>query len=181
MQISYLLQDVCEHTVLATCDGSEDISVNVDFSEESLNLTRVGVQYNETNVVVHISTFLTVDAENLGRIISQTGHTTEYSNQIFITQTSYKTVVDIRHIKVKFTVSLSESDVQIQALSEGFCGLCGKLNGSLVYSDGTTVANITDIMDIQQFTNSWRAKEAFLRKTPRDICSKKLSTHLLCI
>ena len=59
------------------------------------------------------------------------------------------------------------------ALSGDFCGLCGRLNGNLVYSDRTTVADITDIVDVQLFTNSWRAEDVFLRDVPRDICSKK--------
>ena len=181
LQISYLIQDFCEHTVLATCDSSEMFSVNVEFSEESLNLTRVGVRYNETRITIVISdTYVTLHARNLGIPISYTGGAYEYPKQIFITQTSNKIVVDIRH-KVKFTVSLS--DAKIHSLNEEFCGLCGKLNGTLVYSDGTTVADITDVMDIQQFTNSWRVKEVnmFLSDTPRDICSKKLNTCLLCI
>ena len=142
-QISYLIRDVCEHTVLATCDGSKMFSVNVDFSEESLNLARVGVQYNETIIVVVIgSSFLTVNAQNLGSPISQTSQTTEYPNQIFITQTSNEIVVDIRPVKVKLTVSLS--DLEIQARSEDFCGLCGRLNGELVYSDGRQQTLWTD-------------------------------------
>ena len=70
-QISYLLQDICEHTVLATCDDSKIFSVNVDFSEESLNLARVGVQYNETIIIVVIGdNVLTVNAQNLDTPIS---------------------------------------------------------------------------------------------------------------
>ena len=176
LQMAYLLRDVCEHTVLTSCSGSEMFSVNVDYSEESLNLARVGVKYNTTTIVVIIDDILIVNAQNLGSPISQSGQTTEYPDQIFITQTSNEVIVDIRRIGVRLTVSLSNFQVEVSsgALNGDFCGLCGRPNGDLVYSDRTTVADITDIADIQQFTNSWRAEDVFLRDVPRNICSKYL-------
>ena len=175
LQMAYLLRDVCEHTVLTSCSGSEMFSVNVDYSEESLNLARVGVQYNTTTIVVIIDDILIVNAQNLGSPISQSGQTVEYPNQIFITQTNNEVVIDLRRIGVTLTISLSDLHVEVSsgALSGDFCGLCGRLNGNLVYSDRTTVADITDIVDVQLFTNSWRAEDVFLRDVPRDICSKK--------
>ena len=178
-QIAYLLRDVCEHILLTTCNGSEMFSVNVDYCEGSLNPARIGVQYSATTIVIVIDDrILTVNAQNLGSPISQCGQTTEYPNQILITQTSNDTVVDLRCIGIKLTVTLSELQVEVSsgALSKDLCGLCGRSNGELVYSDHTTVADITDIVDIQQFTNSWRAKNVFLHDIPREICSKYHST-----
>ena len=174
MQISYLLRDVCEHIVLTTCSGSESFSVNADYSEESLTLARVGVQYNTTTIIVIISDSLVVNAQNLGTPISQSGSTTEYPNQIFITENSNEIIVDIRRVGVKLTITLSTLQIEVSsgALSGDFCGLCGRLNGDLVYSDRTTVADITNRMNIEQFTNSWRAVDVFLRDVARDICSK---------
>lgn len=162
--------------MLTTCSGSEKFSVNVDYSEESLNLARVGVQYNTTIIKVIIGDDLTVNAQNLGNLISQNGSTEEYPNQIFITQESNQIIVDIRRVGVTLTVSLSALQVKVSsgALGGDFCGLCGRLNGDLVHSDRTTVAEITNNMNIQQFTNSWRAVDAFLRDVVRAICSKKI-------
>lgn len=176
-QISYLLRDVCEHTLLTTCSGSEMFSVNADYSEESLNLARAGVQYNTTIIVVVIDdSGLSLITQNLGTIVSQSGQTTEYPNQIFITQSSDEIIIDVRRVGVRLTVSQSGLQVEVSsgALMGDFCGLCGRLNGELLYSDRTTIADITDRMDIQLFTNSWRADDMFLRDTPRNICSKKL-------
>ena len=174
LQLAYLLRDVCEHIVLTTCSGSEIFSLNVDYSEDSLNPARVGVQYNTTTIVIIIDDSLNVITQNLGSPISQIGQTTEYPNQIFITQASNEVIVDIRRIGVRLTVSLSDLQVEVSsgALSGDFCGLCGRLNGELVYSDRTAVADIMDIVDIQQFTDSWRAEDVFLRDVPRAICSK---------
>ena len=173
-QMAYLLRDICEHVVLTTCNGFEMFSVNVDYCEESLNPARIGVQYNTTTIVIVIDDSLSVNAQNLGSPVSQSGQTTEYPNQIFITQNSNDIVVDLRRIGVKLTVTLSELQIEVSsgALSDDLCGLCGRSNGELVYSDRTTVADITDIVSIQQFTNSWRAEDVFLRDTPREICSK---------
>ena len=174
LQLAYLLRDVCEHIVLTTCSGSEIFSLNVDYSEDSLNPARVGIQYNTTTIVIIIDDSLNVITQNLGSPVSQSGQTTEYPNQIFITQASNEVIVDIRRIGVRLTVSLSDLQVEVSsgALSGDFCGLCGRLNGELVYSDRTAVADITDIVDIQQFTDSWRAEDVFLRDVPRAICSK---------
>ena len=174
LQLAYLLRDVCEHIVLTTCSGSEIFSLNVDYSEDSLNPARVGIQYNTTTIVIIIDDSLNVITQNLGSPVSQSGQTTEYPNQIFITQARNEVIVDIRRIGVRLTVSLSDLQVEVSsgALSGDFCGLCGRLNGELVYSDRTAVADITDIVDIQQFTDSWRAEDVFLRDVPRAICSK---------
>ena len=178
--ISYLLRDVCEHTVLTTCTGSERFSVNVDYSEESLNLARVGVRYNSTTIIVITDdNGLSLISQNLGNIISQSGQTTEYPNQIFITQASNEITIDIRRLGVRLNVSSSSLLVEVTsgALSGDVCGLCGRLNGELLYSDRTSVADITDRVDVQQFTNSWRADDVFLRDAPRNICSKKLVVY----
>ena len=175
-RISYLLRDVCEHTVLTTCTGSERFSVNIDYSEESLNLARVGVQYNTTTIIVITDdNGLSLISENLGNNISQSGQTTEYPNQIFITEASNEIIIDIRRLGIRLNVSSSGLQVEVTsgALSGDVCGLCGRLNGELLYSDRTSVADITDRVDVQQFTNSWRADDEFLRDVPRNICSKK--------
>lgn len=176
MRVSYLLRDVCEHTLLTTCSGSEKFFVNFDYSEESLSPARVGIRYNTTNIIVLITDNLTVSDENLGNPVSQTGETTEYPNQIFITEAGDVTIVDVRRLGVKVNVSLSVIQVEVSsgALSGDFCGLCGRLNGELLHSDRTTVADITNNIGIQQFTNSWRAIDMFLRDEPRAICSKNL-------
>ena len=182
-KISYLLRDVCEHTVLTTCSGSQRFFVNADYSEESLNLARVGVQYNSTEIIVIIGDGgFSLITQNLGDIVSQSGQTTEYPNQIFITQTSSEIIIDIRRVGVRLNISLSALQVEISsgALSGDFCGLCGRLNGELLYSDRTTVADITDRVDIQQFTGSWRVDDMFLRDVPRNICSKEIVTYLSC-
>ena len=182
-QISYLLRDVCEHTLLTTCSGSERFFVNADYSEESLNLASVGVRYNSTIIVVIIGdSDLSLTTQNLGNIVSQSGQTTEYPNQIFITQSINEIIIDIRRLGVRLTISLSALQVEVSsgALSGDFCGLCGRLSGELLYSDRTSIADITDRVDIQQFTNSWRADDMFLRDAPRNICSKNLVTYLSC-
>ena len=165
-KISYLLRDVCEHTLLTTCSGSERFFVNADYSEESLNLARVGVQYNSTVIIVGIigDGSFSLNTLNLG------------AERIFITQTSSEKIIDIRRVGVRLNISLSALQVEISsgALSGDFCGLCGRLNGELLNSDRTTVAHITDRVDIQQFTGSWRADDMFLRAAPRNICSKKI-------
>ena len=182
-QISYLQRDVCEHTLLTTCSGSARFSVNADYSEESLNLARAGIQYNTTIIVVAINdSGLSLITQNLGGNISESGQITEYPNQIFITLSDDEIVIDVRRVGVRLTVSRSGLEVEVSsgALSGDFCGLCGRLNGELLYSDRTTVADITDRVDVQQFTNSWRADNMFLRDTARNICSKTLVTYLLC-
>ena len=176
MQTSYLLKESCEHTVLTFCSGSEKLFVNVDYSEESLNLATIGIHYNTTIIIITICDSLIVTAYKLEDVISQSGPTTEYSNQIFVTQIINEIIVDIRCVGVKLAISSLVLQVKVSssALKGDFCGLCGRLNGELVHSDNTTIADILNDTSIQQFTKSWRAVDMFLHDVAHGKCSKKM-------
>lgn len=180
-QNSYLLGDTCEHTVLTTCSYPEKFSVNVGYSEESLSLPTIGVHYNTTTIVITVNDSMTVTTQNLD-IITQSGPTTEYSNQIVVMQTSNEIIVDVRCVGVKLIVSLFVIQVTVtsRALNGNFCGLCGRLNGELVHSDHTTIADITNNTSIQHFTNSWRAvDDMLLHDIVLDKCSKKFVSYCI--
>jgi len=174
-QTSYMLSDVCEHTVLTTCRDSDDFTINIDYSEDNLNLARVGIRYNAVTIVM-IKNPISINSKGLGPSISQNGQTIEYANQIFITQGSTEMAVDFRSLGVKVTCTSSELQIETTSgtLSGDLCGLCGRLNGDLVYSDRTTVADITNQQDIIQFGNSWRALplDMFLRDEARKECGR---------
>ena len=176
-QTSYVLSDVCEHTVLTTCRDSDDFTINIDYSEGTLNIDRVGIKYNASTIVM-VKDPMSVELKGLGEPISQSGQVTEYPNQIFITQSSTQIDVNLSRLGVRVTCTSSELRIETSSgeLSGDLCGLCGRLNGHLVYSDRTTVADITDQQDILQFTNSWRALplDMFLRDEARKECGKHL-------
>ena len=176
-QTSYMLTDVCEHTVLTTCRDSDDFTINIDYSEGTLNMDRVGIKYN-TSTIIMVKDPISIDLKGIGEPISQSGRTIEYANQIFITQRSARIVVELRRLGVRVRCTSSELQIETFAgtLSGDLCGLCGRLNGHLVYSDRTTVADITDQQDILQFTNSWRALplDMFLRDEARKECGEQL-------
>jgi len=181
---SYRLNDVCEHTILTTCTDSDDFTINVDYSEDSLLLARVGIKYNQSKIVILED--LTVTVMGLGNPISQNGLTTEYANQIFITQNSGESVVDLRSLGVKVTRTSSNLEIETSSgrLSGDICGLCGRY-GVLLYSDRMTVADINNPSDIQQFTNSWRSLplDMFLRDEARKECGKLdiVSNACMCV
>lgn len=174
-QTSYVLNDVCEHTILTTCRDSDDFTINLDYSEGTLNIDRVGIRYNDATVVM-IKNPMTVLLQGIGPPISQSGQTLEYPNEIFITQSSAEIVVDLRRLGVKVTCTSSQLQIETSSgtHSGDLCGLCGRLNGDLVYSDRNTVADITDQQEITQFTNSWRALpvDMFLRDEAREECGE---------
>lgn len=174
-QTSYMLNDVCEHTVLTTCKESDDFTINADYSEGTLNLDRVGIRYNASTIVM-VKNPISIEVKGIGQPISQVGQTREYANQIFITQSSAEIVVDLHRLGVKVTCTSSELRIETSSgtLSGDLCGLCGRLNGDLVYSDRSTVADITNQQEIIQFTNSWRALplDMFLRAEARKECGK---------
>lgn len=176
-QTSYVLNDVCEHTVLTTCRESDDFTINVDYSEGTLNLDRVGIRYNETTIVM-VKNPISINLKGIGEPISRSGQTTEYANQIFITQSSAEIIVDLREFGVKVTCTSSQIQIETSSgtLSGDLCGLCGRLNGDLLYSDRSTTADITKQQDILQFTNSWRALplDMFLRDEARKECGKQV-------
>lgn len=177
-QTSYMLNDVCEHTILTTCRDSDDFTINMDYSEGTLNLDRVGIRFNGATIVMTKDPISVELKEGIGNPVSTSGEITEYPNEIFITQSSTQIVVDLRRLGVKVTCTSSELQVETSSgtLSGDLCGLCGRLNGDLVYSDRTTVADITNVQDITQFANSWRALpvDMFLRDEAREECGKQL-------
>jgi len=179
---SYRLNDVCEHTILTTCTDSDDFTINVDYSEDTLLLARVGIKYNQSKIVILED--LTVTVMGLGNPISQNGLTTEYVNQIFITQNSGESVVDLRSLGIKVTRTSSDLEIETSSgrLSGDICGLCGRY-GVLLYSDRMTVADITNPTDIQQFTNSWRSLplDMFLRDEAHKECGKLASNACVCV
>ena len=176
-QTSYMINDVCEHTVLTTCRDSDDFTINIDYSEGTLNMDRIGIKYNASTIVM-VKDPISIDLKGIGEPISQSGQITEYPNQIFITQSSAQIIVDLRRLGVRVTCTSSELQIETSTgmLSGDLCGLCGRLNGHLVYSDRSTVADITNQQDIMQFTNSWRALplDMFLRDEARKECGEQL-------
>ena len=89
---------------------------------------------------------------------------------------SNEIIVDIRCVGVKLAISSLVLQVKVSssALKGDFCDLCGRLNGELVHSDNTTIADILNDTSIQQFTKSWRAVDMFLHDLARGKCSKKM-------
>ena len=183
-QTSYMINDVCEHTLLTTCRDSDDFTINIDYSEGTLNIDRVGIKYNESTIVMIKEPF-SVELKGLGDPISQSGRTTEYANQIFITERARRTEVDLRRLGVRVICTPTELRIETSSgtLSGDLCGLCGRLNGQLVYSDRTTVADINNPQEITQLTNSWRALpvDMFLRDEAREECGKELSFVLTAL
>ena len=174
-QTSYILNDVCEHTVLTTCRDSDDFTINIDYSEGTLNIDRVGIRYEDATIIM-IKNPMSIEIKGLGQPISQSGQTTEYANDIFIIQSSGEIVVELRSLGIKVTCTSSQLGIETSSgtLSGDLCGLCGRLNGDLVYSDRTTVADITDQQEVTEFTNSWRALpvDMFLRDEAREECGE---------
>ena len=60
--------------------------------------------------------------------------------------------------------------VNATSLGTDVCGLCGTLEGSLLYRDRRRVARIGNRSEIQEFADSWRVnpREEFLREERRE-------------
>ena len=118
---------------------------------------------------------------NLGDPITQDGDATEYTGGVTILQGANQTVIFLSDYGIQVSrVRDGQNHVLVNISGEGaiseVCGLCGTIDGVLLYSDRGSTANIVNRMEVEMFANSWRVNpgEQFLREERRE-CGKLAS------
>lgn len=173
---NYSFHAACEHILVSTCDTDPfDFTVNVDFITSDLDIGRVGVRLSNTTIVINEN--LNVTAINLGDPELMDGTST---SNISITQNPSQVEITLQEFGVKLIRVRNGTNTLYVNVTRGsasikFCGLCGMLNGTLVYSDQKTTANS---LDMEMFAESWRVNpnEQFLREHVRD-CGELSISH----
>ena len=159
----------CEHTLVTSCTEAVDFAVTVDFLPGNFANGEIGVRYMDRRFVVQDDR--SVDAR--GEVpINSDGDTDEYEGDVFVTITDDTTTLDFQSVGVAVVVIGDQFHVNVtnsSSLGE-LCGLCGTRDGSLLYRDLMSVANINNATEVRAFANSWLvpADEQFLRDIRRE-------------
>ena len=176
---NYNFMGTCEHTLVTSCTDRVDFAVTVDFLPGNLDNGRIGVRYMERQFIVLDDRSVDTGGESP---VNMVGDTTEYAGEVFITDTANEAVLEFRSVGVtvivdgnNFLVNVSNSS----SLGE-LCGLCGTRNGTLLYNDRMTIANIMNMMQVRAFANSWivPAGDQFLRGIRRE-CGEWLGHYCM--
>lgn len=176
-QQSYTFHGTCEHILLENCLlNPSDFHVTIEFVSSNLDIGRVGVKLRSMEIVIleDFSTRLT----NLGNPVfaSLDNSTRRFNDGIIVHRDIDMVVVELQTLGVILT--RSEGLLNLNLTGTGSlretCGLCGDQSGSLLFSDRTKEAIISNRSSIDLFADSWRVNpgEQFLRESSKE-CGKK--------
>ena len=182
----------CEHILVTNCDFDPlHFAITIDFLASNLDMGRVGVRLNEKRIVIREN--LTLELINLGQPVSSNDTAVEYLDGIVITQAENQTTIFLRNFGIQIhrlrdgddntlVVNASRTDTPVPEV----CGLCGTLEGELLFSDRSTTASIVDRSEVDRFADSWRVNpgEQFLREQRRECgectCSYAAAIYTAC-
>ena len=179
---SYSFQKPCEHYFIRSCDGTEELSVTVDYLSNDFSSGRVGLRYEDSSV---ISTETGDVVFNNLRFIQDDGDAQIFTNgfifyresgqnRIVLRMTGNITVIHkYRGQDRSMTVVVTDNFSHIDTALKAICGLCGNTNGTLLQLDHLTVADIEDQAQVDDFIDSYAVEttQQYLR-AQRVECSK---------
>ena len=180
----YSFQKSCEHYLLRSCSGSEELSVTVDFLSNDISSGRVGLRYGDSSVIS--SEMGDVVFNNLN-FIQDDGDAQIFTNGFIFYRESGKNRIVFRMTgnitvihkyrgqdrSMAVTVTDKFALVGTDVSSTDICGLCGNSNGTLLQLDLLTETDIDDQTQVNGFIDSYAVEttEQYLRGQ-RIECSK---------
>ena len=177
----YAFSGVCDHWLVAPVFATNGVifSVSVNFFEEDLKIGRVMVRYGSLELVSTSDGEVESSRSPLLSEDTALGVVYTFSGSVVATAGNGSNSVELRDIGVTVTHTYapqSSESIQIvfsdAAKFPGAQGLCGNVDGQLVFGGGSNeVADITDIVRLQQFTRSWILPGALQTSTAEE-CSK---------
>lgn len=158
--LPYSYSSTCEHIVLRRCNLTSVVTVTIDYNQNDSTLGRIGVQSHDGYIIV--SNNLTVDVRNLGDSMALDSDTVLFNKEdIIITQAKETVVLNLNSSGIVLTVTLAANNTKRLIVNatdskiDTICGLCGTLNGSLLYSDRETKVTMRNRKVLDSFAKSW--------------------------
>ncbi len=178
----YHFSGTCEHTLFSFCNESlPDLEIVGDFLSSDLSNGRIGVKLGD-RVFVYMEDG-NIEVRNAA-VISVSGNTTEYEGGVSVTIENNQVVfaIDVFARQVFVTASPDSFNIQFPGVGLETCGLCGSLDGTLLYSDGT-VADIMSIEEVNDFASTYvvQAADQVLREEQRRICGSFCVCVCVCV
>lgn len=182
---SYTFHSPCEHTLLSTCNISsqQQLRVTVNFSPSNLDILGLAIQINRTTTIT-IFQDQVIDLKNLSDPIFSNRTYSLYPGGISITNDIRRVNIVLADFGVKIDRVFAEENQVLIGVLEGssaarLCGLCGTVNGVLLYNDRRTEAISIDSSLIEVFAESWRVspQELLLGQQGEECGEWKLSEN----
>ena len=159
----YSFSGLCDHWLLAPSVAANGVefSVIVNFIDEDLRIGQVIINYGEAQF---LSTTTGEAESSITPIDEPTPGMYVFSNNVIVTKMDGVNTVELRDIDIIVThtyapegaenIHILVSDV---AKLPGAEGLCGTTDGKLQFggSNGDLVADITNLVQLRQFSRSW--------------------------
>lgn len=182
----YTFGSPCDHWLIAPTTTTTGLvfSVAVNFVEEDLTIGRTTIRYSDLELVSTASGEFESNITPLSRQETNIGMVFTFShNVVAITGTGFNSV-ELSDISVTVThtyapessegIEIAFGDVSKVPAAQG---LCGNVDGSLVIGGTSSVADVTDIEQLLQFSRSWLLP-ASLQTSTIEACSK---SQTVCI
>ena len=160
---SFTFHSPCEHILLTTCDTQiryqPRLRVTIKFSPNNLDLLSLAVNINHTQIIKVLRNSM-IELTNVSNPISPNSTHSLYPNGVLIVQQENTVKIILQDLGVEIRRSFGlENRVEIVVLEEtevtgSLCGLCGRVDGRLVYSDGEGEATSNLVMEV--FASNWR-------------------------
>lgn len=175
---SYTYHSPCEHILLTTCNTSSpmQLRVTVNFDPSNLNILGLAVHVNRTKTitvfrdrVLHLKNIPSPSFSNRTYAV--------YGNSIFIGNEDQGVSFILAEFGVKIDrIFGTEHQILIEVSSTAeACGLCGTVDGVLLYSDRATVAPTIDVdsSELEEFAESWQVSpQEQLLGQQGEVCGK---------
>ena len=160
---SFTYHNPCEHTLLITScahtSPRESLRVSVSFNPSNLDLNGLAININQTRGITILKNSL-VQLRNFSSPVFSNRTHSLYEDGVLIVKDDQSVKVALEKLGVEITRSFGvENKVEIAVEESVFdlCGMCGTVDGRLLYSDGVTeVASLADSAVVEDFASSWR-------------------------
>ena len=161
---SFTYHNPCEHILLTTLCGQtnsqQSLRVTINYSPSNLDLLGLAVSINSSRVIKILRNSL-VELGNFSNPLSSNRTHSFYDGGVLIVQQTGSVGIILQQLGVEITRSFGldntiEVVVQETESTASLCGLCGRVDGRLVYSDRDTEAASVDSLMVEQFASSWR-------------------------
>lgn len=176
----YNYDGTCEHVLLQQCSLKHEFTINAEHNLNDLSISRLAVRLNNSYIVVNAND-LTYTTTGFVMAESIAYNSKLYDESVKVTFSNDTSFFEINILSLGIVVELLLTDandsVTLNATSyngvSNICGLCGTIEGVLLYSDKVTPLNTRNSKLIQDFSRSWLVNpEDRITGASRPECSK---------
>lgn len=161
---SYTYHNPCEHILLTTCDPTslQTLRVTADYDPSNLNLLGLAIQINQTATLT-VSRDMVTSLANFPPRTFSNGTLSLFPNGVSISTQERHISIILSDFGIKIERFFTpENQILIEVLEDvggdgvGVCGLCGSVDGELLFSDRDNEVTSTDSDLLEEFADSWR-------------------------